>query len=103
MRSFNNRHISARILLCVAIIVLLLGGLGFLFDFRSLDDVRGFVLRDAAEKGDLARVKWLMKGHPDLVDNKSNRKWTALYWAVVSDHTDVAVYLLANIADESGS
>ena len=76
-----------------------MGSIGFVCGFQSFNDVRGFVLRDAAEKGNLARVKWLLKGHPDLVGNKSNRKWTTLYWAVVYDHKDVAEFLLANKAD----
>src|ERR1035441_10316491 len=99
MCSFYHRHRCARILLRATVVVLVLSCIGLACAFQSMDDVRGFVLRDAAENGNLARVKWLLKGHPDLVDNKSNRKWTALYWAVVSDHTDVAVYLLANKAD----
>jgi ankyrin repeat protein len=99
MRSFLRRHSYIRIFLCAVIVLLVLVCIGFVCTFQSLNDVRGFVLRDAAEKGNLARVKALVKGHPDLVFSRSNRGWTALCLAVVYDHKEVAEFLLANKAD----
>jgi ankyrin repeat protein len=99
VRSFFTRHSHSATFYLIAITLLALGCLGFGLGFQSLNDVRGFVLRDAAERGDLARVKWLLKDHPDLVSNRSNLAWTPLYLAVVYDHKDVAEVLLANGAD----
>ncbi len=95
MHSFFRRVSHSVAFWLIAITLLVLGGIGF----KSMNDIRGFMLRDAADKGNLARVKWLLKGHPDLVSNTSNRAWTPLYLAVVSGHKDVAEVLLANGAD----
>ena len=62
MRSFLNRRVYTRILIVAAAALLGLGCVAFAVGFQSLDDVLGFVLRDAAENGNLVRVKWLAQG-----------------------------------------
>jgi hypothetical protein len=99
MRSFFIRSAYTKILIVASAGLVALGCAAFAVGFQSIDDVLGFALRDAAENGNLARVKSLLKDRPNLVFSKSNRGWTPLYWAVVSGHKDVAEVLLANNAD----
>src|SRR5258708_8473952 len=52
-------------------------------------------IRDAAWKGDLARVQVLLKGHPDLVFNKSSKGVTPFHWAAAGAHKDIPDLLFA--------
>jgi hypothetical protein len=55
---------------------------------------------EAARDGDLAKVKLLLKDHPDLVSSKDEKYGqTPLHIAAFNDHLDVAKLLLANKAD----
>jgi ankyrin repeat protein len=56
-------------------------------------------IHDAAQKGDLEKVKALLKNHPDLVSSKDEGDGTPLYWAVANNHKDVVELLLASNAD----
>lgn len=56
-------------------------------------------IHDTAEKGDLEKVKALLKEDPNLVFSKDNDGNTPLHSAVKFDHKDVAEFLLANKAD----
>ncbi len=56
-------------------------------------------IHDAAKKGDLEKVKALLKDHPDLVISKGNNGWTPLHFAALNNHKDVAELLLANKAE----
>ena len=57
-------------------------------------------IHEAAQNGNLERVKELLKANPDLVFNKDNDKGgTPLHWAARSGCKDVAELLLANKAD----
>jgi ankyrin repeat protein len=54
-------------------------------------------IHDAARKGNIKKVKALLKKNPDLVSSKDNEGWTPLYWAV--HKKDVVELLLANKAE----
>lgn len=57
-------------------------------------------IHDAARAGDLAKVKSLVKEHPDLVSSKDEKYGqTPLHIAAFNDHRDVAEFLVANNAD----
>ena len=56
-------------------------------------------IHDAAEKGDLEKVKALLKDHPDLVSSKDEGDGTPLYWAVANNHKDMVELLVASNAD----
>ena len=56
-------------------------------------------IHDAAEQGDVGKVKTLLKGNPDLVFGKDDRGDTALHWAALNGHKDVVELLLANKAE----
>ena len=56
-------------------------------------------IHDAADSGNLEKVKALLKDNPDLVFSKDTNGWTPLNCAVYSGHRDVAEFLLANKAD----
>jgi len=56
-------------------------------------------IHDAAEKGDLEKVKALLKDNPDFGFSKDTNNWTALHYAAMKGHKDVAELLLANKAD----
>jgi ankyrin repeat protein len=56
-------------------------------------------IREAVGKGDLAEVKALLKGDPDLVFTKDSFGMTPLQVAVIMGHTDVTELLLANKSD----
>jgi ankyrin repeat protein len=56
-------------------------------------------IHDAAQRGDLAKIKALLKDHPHLVFSKDNFGLTPLHWAALAGHKDVAALLLANKAD----
>jgi ankyrin repeat protein len=56
-------------------------------------------IHDAAQYGDLAKVKALLKDHPHLVFSKDNFGMTPLHLAALAGHRDVAVLLLANKAE----
>ena len=56
-------------------------------------------IHDAARKGDLEKVKALLKDNPELVLQKENSGDTPLHWAAFGSHKDVAKLLLANKAE----
>jgi ankyrin repeat protein len=56
-------------------------------------------IHDAAESGDLAKVKALVKEHPDLVFSRDSDGATPLHLAADKGRRDVAELLLANKAD----
>ena len=56
-------------------------------------------IHDAAQKGDLEKVKALLKDNAELVFSKDDDGNTPLHSAVKFDHKDVAEFLLANKAE----
>jgi len=56
-------------------------------------------IHDAAQSGDLAQVKELLKENPDLVLSKDTPGWTALHYAAYYGRKDVAELLLNKNAD----
>src|SRR5258708_13449486 len=63
------------------------------------NEVGSAEIRDAAQTGDLARIRALLKSHPDLVFNKDDKGNTPLHWAAVRGHKDVAELLRPHNAD----
>src|SRR2546425_343290 len=63
------------------------------------NDVGTGKIRDAAGKGDLAKVQALLKQNPDLVFSKDDHGNTPLHLAAVKGHKDIAELLLAKHAD----
>jgi serine/threonine-protein phosphatase 6 regulatory ankyrin repeat subunit B len=55
-------------------------------------------IHDAAQNGNLARVKELLKDNPDLVFSADENGMTALHFAAFYGHKDVAEWLLSNKA-----
>jgi ankyrin repeat protein len=43
-------------------------------------------IHNAAKKGDLAKVKELLKDHPELVSSRDNVSETPLYWATANGY-----------------
>ncbi len=56
-------------------------------------------IHDAAQKGDLERVKALVEANPALVSSKDSNGNTPLHLAALGGHKDVAEFLLANRAE----
>jgi ankyrin repeat protein len=56
-------------------------------------------IHDAAFKGDLQKIRKMLKDHPDLVSSEDNDRQTPLHMAAMFGHKDVAELLLANKAD----
>ena len=61
-------------------------------------------IHDAAQKGDLAKVKALLKDNPDLINSKTDKSsylvgGTPLDYAAMGGHKDMVEFLLANKAD----
>jgi ankyrin repeat protein len=56
-------------------------------------------IHDAALRGDLAKVKALLKDHPEIVSSKDDNSLTPLHRAAEYGHKDVVELLLANGAD----
>lgn len=56
-------------------------------------------IHDAAKRGELAKVKGLLKDNPDLVFSKDTNGVTPLFFAAGLGHLDVVALLLANKAD----
>jgi ankyrin repeat protein len=59
----------------------------------------GLEIHDAAEAGDLVKVKTLLKDNPNLVFSKGKEGGVPLHWAAVKGHKDVAELLLAHGAE----
>ncbi len=56
-------------------------------------------IQDAAQDGDLGRVKLLLKGNPALASSKDDSGETALHMAAMAGHKGVVEILLAHGAD----
>jgi ankyrin repeat protein len=56
-------------------------------------------IHDAAQTGDLVRVKALLKDNPELVSSRDGPDDTPLHVAAQRGHKDVVELLLANKAD----
>ena len=59
----------------------------------------GGEIHKAALKGDLEKVKGLLKDNPALVSSQDNSGWTPLHWAAAQGQKDVVELLLANKAE----
>ncbi len=73
--------------------------LGKLFAIQEPPELAGF--HQAAQVGDLAKVKMLLASNPDLVftKNKKELNATALHGAVMNGHKEVVELLLASGAE----
>lgn len=65
-------------------------------------------IHKAAKKGDVEKVKKLLKGNPDLVFSKDEDGWTPLHLAAANGHRELAEVLLTeraevNAKDNNGS
>jgi ankyrin repeat protein len=85
---FNSRFWSRASVLLLLVLVLAWTRTAF-----------GDSIHHAAEKGDLAKVKELLKDAPNLVSAKDKFGKTPLHLAAKNGHKDVAELLLANGAD----
>jgi hypothetical protein len=56
-------------------------------------------IHDAAQSGDLEKVKALLKANPELVFSKDDGGHTPLHFAAAQDHKDVVELLLASKAE----
>jgi ankyrin repeat protein len=56
-------------------------------------------IHDAAKKGDLEKVRALLKANPDLISSKDNYGMTPLHYAVAQHQKDTVQLLLANKVD----
>ena len=56
-------------------------------------------IHDAARRGDLEKVKAVLKDNPDLVSSKDGNGETPLHWAACEGYKDVVEFLLANRAE----
>src|ERR1035438_8178649 len=52
-------------------------------------------IHEAAERGDLAKVKALLRDHPDLVFSKTEVDWTPLHHAALDGQNNSAEFRLA--------
>ncbi|MGP8235030.1 MAG: ankyrin repeat domain-containing protein [Limisphaerales bacterium] len=59
----------------------------------------GGEIHDAAMRGDVAKVKALLKDHPELVISEDAEGETPLHWAAVFGQEDIVDLLLANNAE----
>ena len=66
---------------------------------RAIDPEAGEEIDDAAQNGDMEKVKTLLKDNPDLVSSKDKWGRTPLHWAAFGGHKDVATLLLASKAE----
>ena len=105
---FCHSPISRRA--AVLLVALALGGLGSCgrkHDTSAGGDTGSGEILEAAKSGDLAKVKALLKGNPDLVLSKDTNGMTPLHFSA-QGHKDVAELLLAskaevNAKDKTGS
>ena len=56
-------------------------------------------IHDAAENGDLQKVKTLLKYSPELVSNRDKEGCTSLHLATIRGHKNIVEFLLARKAD----
>jgi ankyrin repeat protein len=56
-------------------------------------------IHDAAKRGDLEKVKALLKDNPNLVSSRDTNGWMPLHAAASNGHKDVVELLLANKAE----
>jgi hypothetical protein len=66
---------------------------------KSFGSRKSSPIHDAAETGDLAKVKTLLKDDPELVFSKNGDGMTPLHMAAREGHKDLVELLLANKAD----
>jgi len=59
----------------------------------------GGEIHDATRRDDLGTVKALLKDHPELVSSQETNGATALHWAALLGHKEVAELLLVNKAE----
>ena len=97
MRSFFNRFILPMFFRRVTFALLALAWIGLVTSCHR-NDV-GYEFRAAAAKGDITKVQTLLKTKPNLVFTKNQTGATALHWAALYDHKDIAALLLANKAE----
>jgi ankyrin repeat protein len=74
-----------------------LGGLFFVFGFLSL--LQAAEIHQAAEAGDLAKVRALVEGDPALVKARDENGRMPLHWAARGGHLDVLRYIVEKGAD----
>lgn len=67
----------------------------------SADIYRGDEIHKAAWHGDLAKVKALLNGNPDLISSEDDSGMTPLHRAAMRGRTEVVEFLLASKADVS--
>ncbi|MFZ2055593.1 MAG: ankyrin repeat domain-containing protein [Candidatus Aminicenantales bacterium] len=67
---------------------------GFIFLFGSFSLSQAAEIHQAAEAGDLAKVKTLLEKEPALVNARDENGRTPLHWAAQARHLDVLRYLV---------
>ena len=90
LRPFNVPLRFSPILRFTAVLLLALAGTGWAFCGE---------IHDAASSGDLAKLKTLLNGNPDLVFSKDEQGATPLHAAALTGNGDVAELLLDHRAD----
>jgi ankyrin repeat protein/glyoxylase-like metal-dependent hydrolase (beta-lactamase superfamily II) len=72
---------------------------GFLFVFALFSLLQAAEIHQAAEAGDLAKVKILLEKDPALVNSRDENGRTPLHWAARGGHLEVLRYLAEKGAD----
>src|SRR2546428_711052 len=81
-----------------AAILILAAWIGFCGSCRRKSGVTRDIF-NAAAKGDMHRITFLLNRNPGLVFDVDNRGWTPLHWAAERGHSQLVELLLANKAD----
>jgi hypothetical protein len=87
---FINRFCHSPIPRCAVVLLVALAGSSLAF---------GGEIHDAARKGDMEKVKALLKGSPDLVFSRDSTSRTPLHWSAREGHLAVVEWLLARKAE----
>ena len=53
----------------------------------------------AVQSGDIATVKDLLSGDPELINERDGERWRPLHWAALRGHFDVAEAILKRGGD----